>query len=196
VEPHEALEQHEKTQEATQEAEKEGHRGFARGAALLIAVLAALLAITTGVGNNATTETILSQGKAIDTYNEYQANSFKRHINTNDATLLRVLTAGTPRQAQARRLAKALDQAVKKKYLPNQQRLLPKAREYEHERDRAEDRHHTLQFAEGALQLAIVLSSVSVVVGVQALLWGGAAVGLVGLILAIDGFFLIAKLPF
>lgn len=53
-----------------------------------------------------------------------------------------------------------------------------------------------MQYAEGALQLAIVLSSVSIVVGVEALLWTGGVLGLVGLVLTIDGVFSIAKLPF
>jgi len=41
-----------------------------------------------------------------------------------------------------------------------------------------------------------VLSSVSIVVGVQALLWAGGAIGLLGLILTLDGIFALAKLPF
>lgn len=195
MEPQEAVEQHEKTEEAAK-AHEEGH-AFARMAAVLIAIMAAILAIATGVGNNATTETVLKQAQAADTFNEMQANSFKKHINTNDAIILRALaTPGNPRKARLLQTAKKLDQAVATKYAPNEARLLPKARELERERDKAENRHHTLQFAEGALQLAIVLSSVSIVVGVRALLWGGGAIGLVGLGLTIDGIFSTAKLPF
>ncbi len=194
MEPNEAMEQHEKNKEASEAAEH-GHP-YARAAAVLIAVLAAVLAIATGVGNGATTDVILAQSKAADTYNEYQANSFKKHINTNDAQLLRLLSAGSSARPAAMRAAAVLDREVARKYGPNQQVLLPRAVEYERERDKAETRHHTMQFAEGSLQLAIVLTSVSIVVGVQALLWAGGAIGLLGLILTLDGIFALAKLPF
>lgn len=194
MEPNEALEQHEKTEEAAKAAE-EGH-AFARTAAIVIAVLAAILAIATGVGNNATTTTVLKQAQATDTYNELQANSFKKHINGNDAVLLRALAATSPQRAQLMKTAAALDYAAKTKYARNETLLLPKALALESLRDKAETRHHTMQYAEGSLQLAIVLSSVSIVVGVQALLWAGGAVGLIGLLLTLDGIFNLAKLPF
>ncbi len=194
MEPNEALEQHEKSEEAAKAA-AEGH-AFARAAAILIAILAAFLAVATGIGNNATTETVLKQAQAADAFNEMQANSFKKHINTNDAVILRALAVGSPQHASLRRTAAGLDQKVKAKYAKNEAELLIKARELERERDKAEQRHHTMQYAEGALQLAIVLSSVSIVVGVVALLWLGGIVGFIGLILTIDGMFSIAKLPF
>jgi hypothetical protein len=194
MEPNEALEQHAKSEEAVKAA-GEGHT-FARAAAVLIAILAAVLAVATGIGNNATTETILKQAQAADAFNEMQANSFKKHINGNDAVILRALAVGNPQHASLLQTASTLDQQVKTKYAKNEAELLIKARELERERDKAEQRHHTMQYAEGALQLAIVLSSVSIVVGVLALLWLGGFVGLIGLVLTIDGMFSIAKLPF
>lgn len=194
MEPNEALEHHEKTEEAAHAA-AEGH-AFARSAAVLIAILAALLAIATGVGNNATTDTVLKQAQAADTYNELQANSFKKHINNNDAVILRALAVGNPQKAKLLRTASSLERTATAKYARNEALLLPKAQELERERDKGETRHHTMQYAEGALQLAIVLSSVSIVVGVAALLWTGGVLGLVGLVLTIDGIFSIAKLPF
>ncbi|GAC1321028.1 MAG: hypothetical protein NVS2B16_07030 [Chloroflexota bacterium] len=194
MEPNEALEQHEKNEEATRAAQ-EGH-AFARSAAVLIAVLAAVLAIATGVGNNATTDTILKQAQAADTYNELQANSFKKHINNNDAVILRALAVGNPQKARLLRVASGLEHTATTKYARNETLLLPRAQELERERDKGETRHHTMQYAEGALQLAIVLSSVSIVVGIEALLWAGGVLGLLGLVLTLDGLFSIAKLPF
>lgn len=194
MEPHEAMEQHEKTEEA-EEAARGGH-AFARSAAVVIAVLAAILAIATGIGNNATTQTILKQAQAADTYNEMQANSFKKHINGNDAIILRAIAVNNPRRAQLLQTAASLQKTATTKYARNETILLPRAQKLERERDKAETRHHTMQYAEGALQLAIVLSSVSIVVGVVALLWLGGIVGLVGLALTIDGMFNIAALPF
>lgn len=194
MEPTEALEQHEKNEEAVHAAH-EGHP-FARTAAVVIAVLAAVLAIATGVGNNATTDTILKQAQAADTYNELQANSFKKHINQNDAVILRALAVGNPQKARLLLTAAALEGSATRKYARNESLLLPKAQELERERDKGETRHHTMQYAEAALQLAIVLSSVSVVVAIEALLYIGGVLGLVGLALTVDGLFSIAKLPF
>ena len=120
MESREAMERAGKAQEVS-----EGHEHFGRRAAVVIACIAALLAIASIAGSRATTETILAQNKATDTYNEYQANSLKRQINEATAATLRILGAGGPAQAAAEKQAADLDQTVATKYRPNQDRLLP-----------------------------------------------------------------------
>ncbi len=154
----------------------------------MVSVLAAFLAICTIAGNRSSTEAILAAGKASDTYNEYQANSLKRHINTDDAALLRLLTANGPQAAAGEQQAKALDDAVATKYQPTQDELLPQAQAYERERDAAEERHRTFELAEAAFQLGIVCSSIAIVARAAGLLVAGAGLGLAGLVLAADGF--------
>src|SRR5690348_7928863 len=136
MEAREALERAERAEEAAQAREDYG-----RHAAVLVSVLAALLAITSLAGNRAATEAILSQQKASDAYNEYQANSLKRHINLDDAANLRLLAAGGPREQEALRQADSLESDVATKYQPAQDTLLPKAQHLEDERDMAEARH-------------------------------------------------------
>src|SRR5207302_7766870 len=153
-----------------------------------ISVLAALLAIASLAGSRASTEAILAQTKASDAYNEYQANSLKRHVNLDDAAQLRILAAGTPAEAAANTQADSLEQAVTDKYQPNQDQLLPVARDLEHERDLAESRHRGFQTAEAAFQLGIVLSSISIVARTRWLLAIGAATGIVGLLLGLNAF--------
>ena len=80
METRELLERVEHGEEAAQEGE-----AFGRRAAVLVSILAALLAISSLAGNRSATEAILSQEKASDTYNEYQANSLKRHVNLDDS---------------------------------------------------------------------------------------------------------------
>src|SRR6266851_4473903 len=125
--------------------------------------MAALLAISSLAGARASTEAILSQARATDAYNEYQANSLKRHINLDDAAQLRILAAGSPNQAAAETQAASLEKAVADKYQPAQDHLLPEAQALEHERDVAESKHRGFQSAEAAFQLGIVLSSISIV---------------------------------
>jgi hypothetical protein len=190
VEPKEALEQVEHAEEAAERRE-----AFGRRAAVLVSVLAALLAIATLAGNRAATDAILWQQRASDTYNEYQANSLKRHINEGDAALLRVLAAGGPREQEASQVAGQLEQAVADKYRPEQDRLLPEAQAQERERDTQEARHRGFQVAEAAFQLGIVLSSVAIVARASALLWAAAGLGVVGLLVMLNTFLLLVPLP-
>jgi Domain of unknown function (DUF4337) len=187
VDTREVLEHAEQAEEAAERRED-----FGRRAAVVISVLAALLAIASLAGSRASTEAILAQAKASDAYNEYQANSLKRHVNLDDATQLRILAAGTPVEAAANKQADSLEQAVKDKYQPNQDELLPRAQNLEHERDTAEGHHRGFQTAEAAFQLGIVLSSISIVARARWLLVAGAALGVVGLLLGANAFLLVA----
>jgi len=75
METHEVLEHAEQAEEAAERDE-----GFGRRAAIVVSIMAALLAITSLAGNRSSTEAILAQARASDTYNEYEANSIKRHV--------------------------------------------------------------------------------------------------------------------
>ena len=186
VETREVLEHVENAKETTERHENHGRR-----AAVVVSIMAALLAIASLAGNRASTEAILAQAKASDTYNEYQANSLKRHVNLDDAAQLRIIASGTPNEANAEKQAASLEKAVADKYQPNQDRLLPAAQDLEHERDTAEARHRGFQIAEAAFQLAIVLSSISIVARAVWLLWAGGGLGVVGLLLTGNSFLLL-----
>jgi hypothetical protein len=190
VEVREALERVEVAEEAAEQREQ-----FARHAAVLVSVLAALLAIATLAGNRATTEALLSQQKASDAWNEFQANSLKRHINEGEASLLRTLAADGSAAAVAEQRAAELDQAVATKYRPGQDSLQHKAAELEHERDVAESRHRNFQVSEAAFQLAIVLASIAIVARATPLFWAGASLGVMGLFLLLNAFALAVPLP-
>jgi hypothetical protein len=186
VETRDVLEHVEESEEAAERRED-----FGRRAAVVVSVMAALLAVASLAGSRASTEAILAQAKASDAYNEYQANSLKRHINLDDAAQLRLLAGGGPGEAAANRQADSLEQAVNEKYQPNQDELLPKAQDLEHERDLAEARHRGFQTSEAAFQLGIVLSSISIVARARWLLLGGALLGIVGIALGANAFLLV-----
>lgn len=86
METREVLEHVEQAEEAAEKRED-----FGRTAAVVVSIMAALLAIASLAGSRASTEAILAQAKASDTYNEYQANSLKRHVNLDDAAQLRII---------------------------------------------------------------------------------------------------------
>jgi hypothetical protein len=186
VETREVLEHVEQAEVAAERRED-----FGRGAAVIVSVLAALLAICSLAGSRASTEAILAQAKASDTWNEYQANSLKRHVNLDDAAQVRILAAGGPAEAAATTQAAALEQAVNEKYQPAQDELMPRAQDLERERDQAEARHRGFQTAEAAFQLGIVLSSISIVARARWLLLVGGGLGVVGLLLGANAFVLL-----
>jgi Domain of unknown function (DUF4337) len=186
VETREVLEHVEQAEEVAEKQEN-----FSRRAAVVVSIMAALLAITNLAGTRASTEAILAQAKASDTYNEYQANSLKRHVNLDDAAQLRILGAGTSAEAAANQQADSLEQAVNEKYQPAQDQLLPVAQDLESERDVAESRHRGFQTAEAAFQLGIVLASISIVARARWLLFVGAGLGVVGLLLGLNAFLLL-----
>jgi hypothetical protein len=190
MEPNEAAEQLEKAHQAA-----EAREGFTRVAAVVVAVLAALLAVATLAANQAEETTILDQQKASDAFNELQANSLKRHLDESSAAVLRAVTAGTPQQAAAQQQAQRLDKEVRDKYRPNEDRLLPVARDFERRRDRAEAQHRDLQFSEVGFQVGIVMSSVAILVRRSLPMWLGVALGIGGLLLLLNGGLMLVALP-
>jgi len=190
LETREVLEHVERAEVAAERQENAG-----RNAAVVVSVLAALLAIASLAGSRSSTEAILAQTKASDAWNEFQANSLKRHVNLDDATLLRILADGGPAAAAAEKQAASLEQAVNEKYLPAQNDLMHKAQDLEHERDLAEARHRGFQTSEAAFQLGIVLSSISIVARTRWLLLAGAGLGLIGIVLGANSFLLLVPPP-
>lgn len=173
----------------------EARESFARRAAVLVAVLAAGLAIAGLLATRATEEVLLQQQMASDSYSEYQANSLKKHVNDDAAGTLRIVTTGTANEKAGADAAAKLLQANNDKYIPAQARLLPVAREHEHERDVAAAKHTSYQVAEAALQLGIVLCSIAIISRARWLLGIGAGLGLAGAILIVNGHFLLVRLP-
>jgi hypothetical protein len=181
VESREAAERFERAEEAAEKRESFGKR-----VAVVVAVLAAFLALAGLGANRAQEEVLLAQVQASDTWNEYQANSLKKHINDDVATTLTKLGATDE--------AKKLTDANNNKYIPNQKALMPKAQALEHDRDIAHDRHNSYQVAEAAFQMAIVLCSIAIVARVLWLVFIGAGLGVIGLVSLLNGLLLFIKL--
>ena len=68
--------------------------------------------------------------------------------------------------------------------------LLMVAKEHEAVRDHAMRQDPWFDYAEGALQIAIVLLSVSIVAGLPLLFWAGTCLGALSALSALNGFFL------
>jgi hypothetical protein len=77
---------------------------------------------------------------------------------------------------------------------PEEERLQEEARSLRHERDIAKRRYESFELSETAAQMAIVFTTIAIVARSTRLSWAGAALGVAGLLLLLDGF--ITAFPF
>ena len=155
----------------------------ARRIAVLIAALAAALAISE-MGEKSAQNDYLTRHIALsDNWNFYQAKHTRAVMIGATADVLASLppSSATDRRIAALRAAAARDESD-----PNgregAKQLLAKAKIETEARDHAFHRYHHFEWVVGALQIAIVLSSVAVVTRVMALAVGGALLGGVGVV--------------
>ena len=183
---------------AERQAAQERAAWWIKWVAATTAVVSALAAFgsvrSQGFANEAlfhSNQAVLYQAQASDAWNEFQANSLKRHANENSAAELRALGLGT---GAAEQRATALEEAVRDKYRPTQDALEPKARDLEGQRDRERleadafrARKDQTGLAVGVFQGAIGLASVAALTKRFELWVLGVAGGVGGLIYLLLG---------
>jgi hypothetical protein len=167
---------------------------FPRNVAILVAFLAAVLAIAEIGGKAAQNAYLTFHVTASDDWAFYQAKNIRSNMYSLNADLLESLApAADPalrKKIDATRAeAKRLDDDEK---TTGRKQAAEKARRSEEERDHAFHRYHRYELVVGALQIAIVLSSVAIVSRVGQLAWlagvVGAVAGLGGLAIAFNLF--------
>jgi hypothetical protein len=181
-----ALEAHEHSEHAEHAAHERDP--FLSRVTITVAVLAVLAAaagsmetVEGGLAITASSEAVLAQDKATDSWNEYQADSLKRHLYGIAAD------QGGPHEAEFRKTAK--EQADK------QVKVRKRAEEDEAERDRLlresaghERRHHWLTGAATLVEIGIALSTVAIITKRTPFWYGAVGLGLVGITLGAVAF--------
>jgi hypothetical protein len=144
--------------------------------AVLAAVVGSLETVENGIAITDSSRAVLAQDRATDTWNEYQADSLKKHVYG--------IAADQPGPNAARYKKVAADQVAK------QADLLTKAKAGEDERERwvheseaHEKRHHWLTFAATLLEIGIGMSTVSIVTRKRSFWMAAVGLGVVGMIL-------------
>ena len=184
--------------------EKESNR-FKQRAAVVIAFFAMVLAITGLGGSNAGKEAVNNNVLASNYFNFFQAKNMRQTalILAADQFELAWLNDAAIPEATKEALRKKLDQYRKTimryesepETNEGKKELLVRAREYEAKRDHALKQDPYFDYAEALLQIAIVLVSVAIIANLVWLAFFGAAIGLVGSLLTINGFFLLVDIP-
>jgi hypothetical protein len=161
--------------------------GFAKQAALVVAVLAALLALATFLSNEAVKEVITGETHRADTSSQLESNQLKIDVADGNVTMLRVLADGTHREAQAAVAAAAHERRIEHELAPADHALVEEEHHDEQHVDHYNSKHLLYELAEVALEVGIVLSTVSIIAHRRWLLASGAAVGVVGTVLLVLG---------
>ncbi len=148
--------------------------------AVAAAIVGSLETVQSATAINATSRAVLAQDKATDVWNEYQADSLKKHIYG--------IAADAPGPDAARYRKTSADQVAAQKTLRDE------ATAGEQERDQlvktaetAERRHHWLTAAAALLEIGIGISSVSIITKNRLFWFGALALGLGGVGLFVTG---------
>lgn len=177
----EQLEQLEHAHEAQHHASGRSHSDrVARRVAVLIAVLAATLAISEMGEKSSQNEYLTHHIQAADNWAFFQAKNIRSSVQRASADLMESLPTASEPEVR-KRIDAARADAARLRDDPvagdGSKQIAEKAHAEERSREAAFHRYHQFELAVGALQIAIVLASVSVVTRVMALAYGAALIG-------------------
>lgn len=169
-------------------AAEHGGDHSARWIAVLIAVLAAALALAE-MGEKAAQNLYLTQHVALsDDWAFYQAKSVRASIRASEAAMLASLPNAADKAVQDR-IKLATDDEARLRDDPKggngMKQLMAQAVERQAQRDHAFHDYHHFELLVGALQIAIVLASVSVIARNRLLTVAAAAIGAIAAIVGV-----------
>ena len=174
-------------QELQEHAEHGSREQAMRPVAFTMSVLAVLVAIATVLGHRTHTEAVLSQNKATDQWNEYQA----RKIRSNDTALiddlLHVVTIAD--KSAAEKLAKSYSDH-QEKWADELKESREKAEELQRDVGKAERRANRFDLAEALLEIGLVITSVTLLTRSRAYWYFGIVFALAGIVSAVSAYFL------
>ncbi len=150
---------------------------------LAISILAVLVAMVTVLSHRSHTEAVLMQSRAGDQWNEYQAKKIRSESLSNMVDLLDLQPA---KEAGATARKRAEYQAHETKWAADLAEEQKTAREFEEEVRRAERKAARYDLGEALLQIAVVLSSITLLTRQRSYFLLGLALGLCGIAVAIS----------
>jgi hypothetical protein len=163
--------------EELEEHVHEARDPFDKTVAGTMAIIAALLAVVSVLGQHFTTEQLLLQQKASDQWAYYQAKDIRRYSAQVALDTLTQMKADSP---GINRYVQDTD-----RYKKQAAEIQDKAREFEKDRDKSGREALRFHFGEVFLEVAIVLSSLSILTKQKALFLGGAAAALIGVVISL-----------
>jgi hypothetical protein len=174
---------------------------FSRRVALVTAVYAVALAIAALGGNHAMKEMLLAQQQSSDQWAFYQAKVIREHLYRGQKMRLQADLAerGATIKPEGRKTLEALLANLdgeEKRYNAEKKDVEKDARKLEALRDSFQARDPYFLIAEALLQIAIVMSSVSILARSRLIFSFSLVLAVVGAVLTTNGYFMYFQLPF
>jgi Domain of unknown function (DUF4337) len=183
-----------------EELHERGEDRFGRRVALVTAVFAVVLSISLLGGNNATKEMLLAQQKSSDQWAFYQAKVIREHLYRAQKLRLEadLVERGGAIRPEAREKLEALTRKYEeeeKRYNAEKKDIEKDAKKLERVRDLSATRDPYFDLAEVFLQIAIVMSSVSILSRSRPVFYFSLGLAVIGTTLTLNGYFLFFHLP-
>lgn len=169
-------------EEEVSEHVHEAREPFDKVVAASMAVIAALLAVVSVLGQHFVTEELLMQAKASDEWSYYQAKDIRRFTAEATRDMLGELKQGSAAGVH-------YDQQAAK-YKSDTGEIQDKARDYEHESERAGRKASRFHFGEIFLEIAIVFASLAILTKAKLLYVMGVSSATVGLVIGVTAYLL------
>lgn len=170
-------------QESLERAERHERAEVAwtKHAAIVISVLAAIAVVVEMSANDAQTAYLSHHVSVADTWAQYQGKSTRRVVLSEAAEIMASIGGGDAPQSTRARIETARSEAARMQSDPmkrdGMEQLRDRARAEEQVRDRELARHEGLELGARGLQIAVVLSGLSIVTGAVWLLALGGILG-------------------
>jgi hypothetical protein len=166
--------------EYSKEMKEAGESGMRR-VSLAISVLAVLVAMVTVLGHRTHTEAVLTQTRAADQWNLYQAKKIRQEQVSTTSDLLSLQPSANDAGVQ-KKLAEY--RSHMEKWTGEIAEEQEKALDLEHEVNHAERRADRYDLGEALLEIAVVMSSITLLTRQHAYFVFGLLLGLAGLLAA------------
>ena len=170
-------------QELQEQAEHGSSESALRPVAFTMSVVAVLVAVTTVLGHRTHTEAVLSQNRATDQWNEYQAHKIRSNDTALVSDLLSVVTIADKDAAQKIAKSYADHQA---KWADEMKEDKEKAEALELKVEQAEVRANRFDLSEALLEIGLVISSVTLLTRTRMYWYLGIVFSLAGIASAVS----------
>ena len=172
-------------QELHEHAEHAKHDPGLAGVSLTMAILAVLVAVVTLLGHRAHTEEVLKRAEASDQWAYYQAKNIRGHEDKLFASLTAIANSSNPTA-----LAKVREELLQEseRYRDEQNEIQKKAQELEQEVAIERRRADRYDMGEVFLEIALVVTSITLLSGRKIFWQAGLLMAVIGLVLGVMGF--------
>jgi len=171
-------------QELQEHAEHAKHDPALARVTLTMAVLAVVVATVSLLGHRAHTEEVVLQNRVSDEWAYYQAKSIRRHSDEQFMDMAGIITAKNSEQA-----AKVEEKyhAEAERYRDEQKDLDAEAHKLEQETAQERKRADRYDLAEVFLEVALVITSITLLSGRRSFWYAGIVMGIAGIGITVTG---------